>query len=158
MVCMGNFLFAQSNVGFTPAKNEVSLNLPIAIFAAFPEISYERILSEDMGVGLSGAVAADGTFIDMKFMLTPYLRWYFSGSSESERKYGAGFFVEANTSIFTSKKHVVNETGFGLGLALGWKFVSSGNWTGQIYVGAGRNFADGVKIYPRLGITVGKRF
>ncbi len=158
MVCMGNFLFAQSNANFTPRKNEVSLNLPIAIFASFPEISYERIVSEDMGVGLSTAFSLEEDFIDMKFMAIPYVRWYFGGSMESAQRYGAGFFLEANGAVFSTKRHEVTETGAGLGLALGWKFVTKGNWIGQVYVGAGRNFADGPNVYPRLGITIGKRF
>ncbi len=158
MVCMGNFLFAQSNANFTPRKNEVSLNLPIAIFASFPEISYERVMAEDMGIGLSAAFALDEDFIDMKFMAIPYIRWYFGGSSESAQRYAAGFFVEANSAVFSAKEYEKTETGFGLGLAVGWKFVTKGNWIGQIYGGAGRNFADGPNVYPRFGITIGKRF
>ncbi len=159
MVCMGNFLFAQNEASFTPKKNELSLNLPIAIFFSFPEISYEYILAEDMGVGASTAFGInDKKFLKMKFMTTPYVRWYFAGSMESEQKYASRFFVEANMSLFKSEKKDKKETGFGLGLATGWKFVTRGNWVAQVYGGLGKNLIDGVAIYPRFSVSVGKRF
>ncbi len=157
-VCMGNLLFAQSNIDFTPKKNEISLNLPIAIFASFPEITYERVMAEDMGLGISTAFALDGDLADMKFMTIPYIRWYFGGSAESAQRYATGFFVEANSAVFVADYKHKDETGFGLGLAIGWKFATRGNWIGQIYGGAGRNFADGPDGFLRFGITIGKRF
>ncbi len=156
-VCLGHALYAQSGADFTTKKNEVSLNLPIAIFASFPEISYERILAEDMGVGLSMAFALEEEYLELDFIATPYARWYFGGSMDSAKRYAAGFFIEANGAIFTSDSYK-KKTGYGLGLAVGWKFVTNGNWTGQIFAGAGRNFNKGKEAYPRLGITIGKRF
>jgi hypothetical protein len=50
-----------------------------------------------------------------------------------------------------------NVTGAGVGLALGWKYLSGNNWVGEIYAGGGRDFVNGGG-YPRLGITIGKRF
>ncbi len=47
--------------------------------------------------------------------------------------------------------------GAGLGIAIGWKYLSRNNWIGEIYLGGGRDFInDGG--YPRLGISIGKRF
>ena len=47
--------------------------------------------------------------------------------------------------------------GAGLGLAIGWKYISQNNWVGEVYTGLGRDFVnDGA--YQRLGITIGKRF
>ena len=49
----------------------------------------------------------------------------------------------------------------GMGLALGWKYLSRNNWTGEIFSGVGRNFNyDYIesKIYICIGISIGKRF
>lgn len=158
-------------------KNEVKLNLPITIFASFAEASYERILSEDTSIGASMGVTLDsGDTFGYKYQFSPYFRWFFGGNNESARKYAAGFFLEANTALFgydnIEKFYLYNETtgtyhkfkddrvGFGLGTGFGWKYVSNRNWVGEILVGVGKNIAekDGMKVYPRVGIYIGKRF
>ena len=47
--------------------------------------------------------------------------------------------------------------GAGLGLALGWKYLTPNNWVGEIFVGGGRDFVNDSS-YPRVGISLGKRF
>lgn len=43
-----------------------------------------------------------------------------------------------------------DKMGFGLGLSVGWKYVSRGNWVGEIHAGLGRNFiTPGIVVYPR---------
>lgn len=149
-------------------QNELKLNLGTSIFGSFPEISYERILSTDMSVGASVGVGLDPDIYPYNFAFTPYFRWFFGGNSKSLEKYGAGFFIEANGSILSQKQNYYNfndgstkdngsELGAGLGLALGWKYLTHSNWVGEIYFGGGRDFVnDGV--YPRIGISIGKRF
>ncbi len=150
-------------------QNELKLNLGSTIFGSFPEISYERILNSDISVGASLGVALEEDIYPTRVQFTPYLRWLFGGNSVSQEKYGAGFFIEANGGLFTryvdeldyeNGMEVSREetaTGAGLGLALGWKYLSRNNWVGEFYFGAGRDFVnDGA--YPRTGITIGKRF
>ena len=48
---------------------------------------------------------------------------------------------------------------FGLGAAAGAKFLTKNGFVGEIYVGAGRLFGSSdIEVYPRAGITIGKRF
>lgn len=160
-------------------KNELSLNLPTTIFASFPEITYERILAEDFSIGASAGFSLKGkdndNFANTKFLFSPYARWYFGGSTESMQKYAAGFFIEANCALVSAEKNVVFSTaigspvgskarkeadtyvGFGLGVAVGWKYVTKNDWVGQIYMGLGKIFSES-EAYPRVGITIGKRF
>lgn len=148
--------------------NEVKLNLGTTIFGLYPEVSYERILNSDISVGASVGVGTGNDYA-LNFSIMPYFRWFFGGSHESLQKYGAGIYIEANGAVI-SKDYVdydvdgsyfssssSTETGAGLGLAVGWKYVSKNNWVGDIYAGGGRDFInDGA--YPRVGISIGKRF
>ena len=150
-------------------QNELKLNLGTTIFTSFPEITYERLLDSDISVGASAGFALDEDLYPVDFAITPYVRWFFGGSAENLQKYGAGFFIEANGGLFaqeTSGEDYINgsyvyssedKLGAGLGVALGWKYLTRNNWVGEFYFGAGRDFVnDGA--YPRMGITVGKRF
>lgn len=154
-----------------PTKlNEVKLNLGTTIFGLFPEITYERLLSEDLSVGGSVGVNLGDEYIQ-NFSFTPYVRWFFGGSSQNMQKYAAGFFIELNGSVFSSEDEYEiyteaenhyqiykdNVVGAGLGLAAGWKYLSKNNWVGEVYIGGGRDFANDSG-YPRLGLSIGKRF
>lgn len=155
--------------------NELKVNLPLLIFGTHPEISYERILASDISIGASLGVSLNKENYPYQFMFTPHFRWFFGGSSKSMEKSGTGFFIEANgatysrvvetypnpggTNVYDNQKSIF---GAGLGVALGWKYLSKNNWVGEIYGGAGRNFLkndyEGAEAYPRVGISIGKRF
>ena len=157
-----------------PAKqNEVKLNLGTTIFGLFPEVSYERVFTEDFSAGASLGVGLSSDDYPYNFAFTPFARWFFGGNSTNLQKYGAGFFIEANGALFsgnilksrtyTSGEYtsvsINTENGFGagLGLGVGWKYLSRNNWVGELMIGAGRDFVnDGA--YPRMGISIGKRF
>lgn len=152
-----------------PAKlNEVKLNLGTTIFSLFPEITYEYILSEDLSLGASAGINLSDEY-PLDFAITPYARWFFGGSSLNLQKYGTGFFIELNGSVFSHKYDYYDyggnnfnaynrkETGAGLGLALGWKYLSQNNWVGELHLGGGRDFVNDSG-YPRIGLTLGKRF
>lgn len=144
---------------FELKENEVKLNLATTIFGLYPEISYERILHEDFSVGGSAGIGLNGDY-PLDFSITPYARWFFGGTSTNLQKYGAGFFIEANGSVFSHNDYdyeLSNDVGAGLGLALGWKYISKNNWVGEIFGGAGRDFVSSYA-YPRIGISIGKRF
>ncbi len=152
-------------------QNELKVNLPMLIFASYPEITYERILDVDMSVGASLGAGLDTDRYGMQFALMPYFRWFFGGNNKSMDRAGAGFYLEANSTLFSAKGNsflfndydgntgTTSESifGAGLGIAVGWKYLSKNNWVGDITYGIGRDFVnDGV--YPRFGISIGKRF
>ncbi len=151
-------------------KNELKFNALLALYE-FPEITYERILNNENAIGISAAASLgknsntnnDDTIKDYSFSLIPYYRFYFG------KKKAAGFFIEANTPMF-SQRHV--ESGFfrdekkggfgvGLGVGIGGKFMTKSGWIGEIYTGVAKtviNTEDLISYYPRVGITLGKRF
>jgi hypothetical protein len=150
-------------------QNELKLNLGTTIFGSFPEISYERILNSDISIGTSLGFGLENDLYPLNFEVIPYVRWFFGGGSESLQKYGAGFFIEANAAFFSTEINDVDydygsvstdtkySAGAGLGIAMGWKYLTRNNWVGELNFGVGRDFVnDGA--YPRLGISIGKRF
>lgn len=150
-------------------KNELKINLPTSIFASFPEITYERVLDSDISVGAALGVSLDNDLYPVNFAFTPYFRWFFGGNSENMQRYGAGFFIEANAGLISVDTHNAEYTdetfvstyekdmGAGLGLAVGWKYLTRNSWIGEVYLGGGRDFVN-EGAYPRMGISVGKRF
>lgn len=164
-------------------RHELKLNLGSSVFMAFPEVSYEYLLSEDMTVGAAVGFGFDTEDSDgYSFKATPFLRWFFGDinwwglRSRGMQHPATGFFLEANgavgsldiysydyldySSVYTKEKSLV--TG-GMGFAFGWKYLSANNWTAELITGAGRNFNYDKdyyesKIYLRMGISIGKRF
>ena len=159
--------FAQND---NKKANELKLNLGTTVFGSYPEVTYERILMSDIALGASAGVGLDPKRYFHKYSFTPYVRWFFGGKSKSLEKYGSGFFIEANASAFqvknwaytifgtdTDSNKPESKFGAGIGVVLGWKYLSSGNWVGEVHYGAGRDFVN-KGIYPRMGISIGKRF
>lgn len=152
------------------ARNEVKLNLLSSVLS-LPEINYERILKNNTSFGLAVFVGFENVF-KYNYGIIPYYRVYF-GKSEN---IGAGLFIEANAGIvnlesdyysmvYTPQGSVSyfkkgNVTNYGMGFATGAKFLTKKNFVGEIYLGAGRFFGDygGENAYPRIGVTIGKRF
>ena len=178
LLCLSlNAQETEGTVGYNPGKNkmtphkinEIKLNMATTIVLLHPEISYERILSEDFSIGtaLGFTTGSMREEYPIKLILLPYARWFFGGSALNQQKYAAGFFVEVNLAILNgeiNESSILDEvqnssvqTGFGVGIAGGWKYLSSNNWVGEIYLGMGREFIhDGG--YPRFGLSIGKRF
>jgi hypothetical protein len=149
--------FSQQNF----PKSEVKLNLSNTVVLLYPEISYERILQEDISVGASlGFGGYDGFY--QNFNLTPYCRWFFGGKRETMQKAGAGFFIEANNSLYNYNSNSIvfpdaEGLGLGVGLGIGWKYLTKNNWVADLMFGGGRDLVkDGA--YLRWGLTIGKRF
>lgn len=157
--------------------NEVKTNVPSDI-AGTLDLSYERVLLEDLAVGASLQYAWDDVNIfdlDNAFMVLPYARWFFWKHRGQDRYPGAGFFIEVNSGLFGGTKDPMTMdgadiklkgeqiTGWGLGLALGWKWISKSGFVGEVYSGAGRNFLSssdevGIGAYLRMGVSLGYRF
>lgn len=170
---VGSSIYAQrEGYNFEENKlNELKINLGTTIFGLFPEISYERVLDSDISVGASlGAGSSSNDSYSQNFAFTPYFRWHFGGNRKSMRKPASGFFIEANGSLFSQEQNSYdygndtfysntnNKFGAGMGLALGWKYVSKNNWVGELLMGGGRDFVNKDEAYPRFGISIGKRF
>jgi len=152
--------------------NEIKFNLLYAILG-MPEVSYERILADNMGVGASLFVGLDDK-VDYKFGFTPHFRVYF-GTQKAN-----GFFIEANATVLTTNGYDYyegsyssqsgtkinyieqNSTNFGMGASVGRKFLTRNGFLGEAFLGVGRLFGNRTpyvsEAYPRLGITLGKRF
>jgi len=167
------FVAAQSKTDSTAVKkgaagnNEIKINVVYGILG-LPELTYERILNDESAIGVSLSVAADDD-ISWKFGVVPYYRVYFGGKKAS------GFFIEGNAALITIKDYdfsnyspnysysgrmeMTKQTTFGLGAAAGGKFLTKRGFIGEAYFGLGRLFKNRFEdIYPRLGITIGKRF
>lgn len=137
-------------------KNEVKVN-GLYMILGFPEISYERIINNESSLGFSVGFSVD-TKIDYNFAVTPYYRFYFG------KKRAAGMFLESSFSVFSAEADMgkrENLLGFGLGIAIGAKYLTKNGWVGEFILGAGRNVTNNESLddaYPRIGITIGKRF
>jgi len=145
------------------ANNELKLNLATTI-ASLPEINYERILGDHSGMGIGAMVALDGSIDNPRYLFTPFYRFYF-GNYRAQ-----GFFIELNAGIKGSREYnsynsynngyynsYTSDFNFGLGFAVGYKYVLKQNGlVAEIYTGLGRTTNEG--FYPRVGVTLGKRF
>jgi hypothetical protein len=148
--------------------NEVKVNIPMTI-AGSAEIGYERILMEDLSVGVAGSYGWDEDF-PYRYAVQPYARWFFWKHRGQDTFPGAGFFIEVNGAILgvnTLEERVPDpveevKTGAGLGLAVGWKWISHNGFVGEVFTGGGRNFvsstSDDLGGYFRLGVSLGYRF
>ena len=127
-----------------------------------------------MAVGLSLSVGIGdetGDLSEYRFMAIPHYRVYFG------KKRAAGFFIEGSAAIasvrndykiyydgitdsYYSAKNGTDKTSFGLGAAVGAKFLTRNGFLGEVFGGVGRLFGEtgGVEAYPRIGISLGKRF
>jgi hypothetical protein len=153
------------NTEFAKDNNELKINLAMSI-GGLPEITYERFIADNMGVGLSAAISLDNSLATNAIIL-PYYRVYFGS------KKAAGFFIEGNGAMVVEKQYSYNYdhygyysssstssvAHFGLGAALGVKFLTRNGLLGEIHLGLGRLFINnGDAVYPRIGLTLGKRF
>lgn len=171
LLCLVSFFFGYSQENKTTdlKKNELKGNALMLVAGAF-EITYERLLNDESGAGVSLLLSYD-TDVSTKFSLTPYYRFYFG------KKAAAGFFAEGfgmlntyqgenyyyNNGITTTIKEE-KITDFALGFGLGGKWVNKKGFVFELNAGIGRNlFNDKSSYYDqklvgRGGITLGYRF
>ena len=167
ILCMNHVMFSQETEKVkTGATNEIKLNLLMSLFS-FPEISYERVWANSIGLGLSAGAYLNNLNNDTgtKYLLLPYGRFYFG---ETQTK---SFFIEVNTAIRGSKEYADsysyyadysktrNTTDIGIGVAFGYKYINSKDFVGELFLGIGRTSDNiGIDVYPRIGISIGKSF
>ena len=187
MACTGRSGFAQTFM--SEYVNEVKLNVLTSLFL-YPEINYERVKTDyfgspddKIGFGVSASALLFNSDFEYyreiagilgTYKILPYCRFYFSKFDEFLYHVGLKrpslFFIEINAAIFgyaeeTESGHEVGykqHTAFGLGLAVGKKYVRMQNNTAEIYFGLGwgcSNFKE-KEFYPylRLGVNLGRRF
>lgn len=152
------------------AKNEAKVNL-LGLTIGLPDLSYERLLNDNMGIGLSlGMGFKNGSHYQNQFryVVLPHFRYYFGS------KYASGFFLEAHASVISAKKDLKDEFKaeekfepyFGLGAALGVKLFNKRGFLAEGYAGLGQQLnveKDKIRhkshhLYPRVGVSIGKRF
>lgn len=156
-------IIARSEALGQTGDNEIRLNMLTAIIG-YPELNYERFLADNMGIGLAGAFSLEPREkLSIRWYAMPYYRLYFGDKKAS------GFFIEGNIAIYNQEIQEYDETVFdwkyikytngGFGAAVGGKFLTRNGFVGEVYGGVGRLFGDSPdEIYPRVGISIGKRF
>jgi hypothetical protein len=170
LLCLSAFTFGYSQEKTTVdfPKNEIKGNA-LFLVAGAVEVTYERLLNEESGIGVSLFVPYVND-VSQNFNLTTYYRFYFG------KKPAAGFFVEGfgmlnsyseNYDMYDSNFNVVkidgeNTTDFALGFGLGGKWVTKRGFVFEINGGVGRNLFNSndadYEIVGRGGITLGYRF
>ena len=147
----GMYAQTENPTSTSERKNDVMIS-PIELIASpLLNISYERLISENSGVGVNGMFyfRDNKDVYDSRFsQISPYYRMYFG------KKYAAGFFVEGfvpitNTtdyySTYTDQPpyYYSNEerrTTVGIGVGLGSKWITRNNIIFEISGGIARRF------------------
>ena len=172
VLCFSSFLFgfSQEKETIDFKRNELKGNALLLVIGA-GEFTYERLLDEESGVGVSLFFNYDDQFYT-KFSLTPFYRFYFS------KKPAAGFFVEGFGMLNSYDSYVYNNnsydpynsynsniesrTDFALGFGVGSKWITKKGFLFEINAGIGRNLFNSSdtdnEIVGRGGITLGYRF
>lgn len=129
-------------------KNDVMLG-PIELIAGpILNISYERLLSENSGVGVNALFDLQKNQNSAISQISPYYRMYFG------KKYASGFFVEGFVPITKTKNTYVDYNGYpyyvpsrnedkttvGIGVGFGGKWVARKNIIFEASTGIGRRF------------------
>lgn len=159
---LGIFLFS---CGITFAQKEIKVNVFDALAFKTLTVSYEHYLTEQTSVGGSALFNFESESSDFRYtedeMFAAFVRHYFS--TESLWNFFGEMFLGYNSGIsgYNENNGTPLEYSDGaLGLAVGYKYVSSGGFTVDIHGGLGRNlFADdSPRIVPRLGVNIGFQF
>lgn len=133
------------------------------------DLSYEYVINKYSGVGASVSFAFDGdnsADFPQNFSFSPFFRQYFF----NKKDYGArGFFAEGLLQFATGEgqlfdletEELEDWSQFGVGVTLGWKFVSTNGFVIDIHLGGGRYLGDtenGPGGFARVGVNLGYRF
>jgi hypothetical protein len=133
-------------------RNELKGNALLLVLGSF-DVSYERILNEESGVGISVNLPFDKDNWAINYAVTGYYRYYFG------KKPAAGFFGEAFGMLNNVDDYIYKEgasyynnqtsyfynyepktlTDFALGIGLGGKWITKSGLLLEINAGVGRN-------------------
>ena len=166
---------AQAQEESSDRHNDIMIS-PIELIAGPAlNVSYERLLNKDSGIGINAIVLLDNGDSDggLQSQISPYYRMYFG------KKYGSGFFVEAFVPITMSNDSVYvpyygpgyyeptykNEknTTFGAGIGFGGKWVARRNIIFEASIGIARRFGmsseyDDTPVTGKGMLGIGYRF
>lgn len=142
-------------------KNELRLNTIFLLFKGM-ELGYERILNDDVSLGISSLLFVYDSEVDaLNFHVSPYTRYYFGKNPSS------GFFIEGFTSIFNKtymkNNEVKKRTSGALGLSIGNKWVKRSGLSLELSFGVGReprsiHSSDESPFIPKGEFSIGYRF
>lgn len=164
---------AQENSG-SDLMNDVMIS-PIELIAGPAlNVSYERLLNKDSGIGINGVFILNSDDEGLRSQISPYYRMYFG------KKYAAGFFVEGFVPITTSNDSWVNynyvtgnnmyyetkeeiNTTVGIGVGFGGKWIARNNIIFEASMGIARRFGldeqnNGSEITGKGMLGIGYRF
>lgn len=150
--------------------HEVKFNLFSTTLLLRPELSYDYTINPEVSVGSRLAFGFDTETGDAlgRFQLSPYVRWHFY--KETRGNALRGFFVEANmayTNYDGTKTHMnereVSESrvsAFGVGIGLGYRWITRRAWTFELGGVLGRNIVspNAPSVYGNYVFSIGKRF
>lgn len=175
--------YDDGNNGFkllTEKPHEVKLNLITSTVMLHPEVAYDYSINTDLSVGgrVSFNIKNDNDQADEtlgNFQISPYVRWHFYKNTSGNAL--RGFYVEGNMAytnytyvsnrilnvndpehIMTTEKSKANQ--FGLGVGLGYRWITKGAWSFELGAVAGRNLLnnDAPNVYWNTIFSIGKRF
>ena len=157
-------------------KSELKLNMLEIIVNPAIGITYERFLNPYSSYGAYAYVnfKPNNGYRSEQFEIAPFYRIYFQ---RQEKKLNQGLFTEiflginkGETEYYQNEDYEYNYydspdlllqeyLGVALGVTIGYKFMNFNDYSFEIFGGAGRFLNDQeVLAYPRLGISIGKRF
>ena len=136
---------------------EIKVN-GLELLAGYIDVHAEKISNDRFSYGASLILnLVNGNDNYVGFAVYPYLRQHFG---EGKAK---GFFIEAGMP-FAAYGRSRDEDGFkfGIGLSFGTKVLTKKNLVIDFNIGAGAwidgTHSDIPPVFPRVGVTIGKRF
>jgi hypothetical protein len=141
----------------TQRKNDIIADPFLLIAIPMINVSYERLLSENKGVGINAMITLDGGD-DQFTQFSGFYRMYLG------KKYASGFFLEGFIPVTTETVDVYNYsyddinpynssissrsfTTVGIGFGVGGKWVLKNNLVIEASGGIARRFGDSDKYY-----------
>jgi hypothetical protein len=178
------FLFQVSLFGQNPSaepkvdstknfKHELKLNALDILSLPALGITYEHYLNPYSSYGLYGFVNfnSTGSYRDEILEIAPFYRIYFQKEKNQQNRgvftdffmglnYGeVEYYSYSDFGYYYDTLYLQQYLGVALGTSVGYKFVNFNNYSFEISVGAGRYLNKiEVKAYPRLQLSIGKRF
>ena len=166
-----SLIFSQSENPSSERKNDIIVN-PISLVLGVGNISYERIINENSGVGIISTFVIDNYVIENNaYQFAPYYNYYFG------KKTASGFFIGGYASIsgykdkiyeykivgleYIEESKMMNYSKIGLGFKFGGKWVLKNNLIFEASTGIGRNFVtkeDETKVNTTGMLGIGYRF
>jgi hypothetical protein len=174
--------YAQNDSAFDLGKNELKFDVTSAIAFGKIHVSYERFISTDFSVGISGIIN-EGSKLEKDYtsgksrtledyQIIPFVRY--SLSKSQIRYYFIEVFVSANSGKYQELERLLDDNNvgfyqsvekdysdFAIGGAVGHKFYIKEKFSVDIFLGMGKNlFSNGESpdIVSRVGLNLGYRF